>query len=75
MYKQDYEFERECINQMAKSNMNKYSRSVDVGFDENVQYELCMKIGYGVTYSRYNTLLHYLNVIDNYWENPDINSI
>jgi len=34
-----------------------------------------MKVGYGVTYSRYNTLLHFMNIVDHYWDNPDINSI
>ena len=35
MFRQDFEFERECINQMAKSNMTKYQRSVDGVLDES----------------------------------------
>lgn len=60
---------------MAKSNLTRYSRCIDGALDENNQCEMVMKIGYGVTYSRYNILLHFLNVVDHYWDNPDINAI
>ena len=31
--------------------------------------------GTGFTYSKYNTLMHFLNVAECYWQNPDLNSI
>ena len=33
------------------------------------------QIGYGYTYSKYNTLMHFLNVVEAYWHNPDLNNI
>ena len=29
----------------------------------------------GYTYSKYNTLMHFLNVAQTYWANPDVNNI
>ena len=34
-----------------------------------------IKIGHGYTYSKYNTLMHFLNVLESYWCNPDLNNI
>ena len=34
-----------------------------------------MRIGVGFTYTKYNTLMHFLNVTEQYWQNPDLNSI
>lgn len=39
------------------------------------KYEASIKIGYGFTYSKYNTLMHFLNVAGCYWVNPDVNNI
>lgn len=38
-------------------------------------YNVSLKIGQGFTYSKYNTLMHFLNVVQCYWHNPDLNSI
>ena len=29
----------------------------------------------GYTYSKYNTLMHFLSVMESYWSNPDVNNI
>jgi len=39
------------------------------------KYRVSIKIGYGFTYSKYNTLMHFLNVMQCYWHNPDLNNI
>ncbi len=41
----------------------------------DIPYNIEIKIGFGITYSSHNTLLHYLSLIDNYWHNPDVNAI
>ena len=75
-YRQEYEFEKECINQMARSNLRKYGGRFDGGQDMGQQYRVhVLKVGQGFTYSKYNTLLHFLNVCECYWHNPDLNNI
>jgi hypothetical protein len=71
----EYEFEKECINQMARSTLRKYSRVLEGGQDLDQKYKVSLKIGYGFTYSKYNTLMHLLNVVERYWQNPDLNNI
>ena len=43
--------------------------------DLEQKYSIAIKIGHGFTYSKYNTLMHFLNVAQCYWQNPDLNSI
>lgn len=72
--RRSYEFEKECINQMARSNLRKHVRRVGQ-VDKSQRYRVHIHIGYGYTYTRYNTLLHYLNVLQCYWRNPDISNV
>lgn len=59
---------------MARSTLRKYgSRFRDQSFDNG--YKLVLNIGLGYTYSKYNTLMHFLNVMECYWQNPDMNAI
>ena len=71
----EYEFEKECINQMARSNLRKYARRFDGKENISKKYKVSIKIGHGHTYSKYNTLMHFLNVMECYWQNPDLNNI
>jgi hypothetical protein len=74
-YRMEYEFEKECINQMARTTLRRYSARFDGGQNMEQRYTVHILIGYGFTYSKYNTLMHFLNVIQNYWHNPDLNHI
>lgn len=74
-YRQDYEFEKECINQMARSNLRRFTPLFDEGQSASVKYEAIISIGKGYTYSKYNTLMHFLSVMESYWSNPDVNNI
>jgi hypothetical protein len=74
-YRMEYEFEKECINQMARSTLRKYQSVFDTPHNTSQQYSVQVKIGHGFTYSKYNTLMHFLNVIQCYWQNPDLNNI
>jgi hypothetical protein len=73
-YRQDYEFEKECINQMARSNVRRFN-IFDGGQNASCKYETIISIGKGYTYSKYNTLMHFLSVMESYWSNPDVNNI
>ncbi|KAL7554568.1 hypothetical protein ACHAWF_019036 [Thalassiosira exigua] len=74
-YRQEYEFEKECINQMARSNVRRFEAMFTGGQTATQKYESSIKIGFGFTYSKYNTLMHFLNVAECYWANPDVNNI
>jgi len=74
-YRQEHEFEKECINQMARSNVRRFEAMFQGGQTSSEKYEASIKIGYGFTYSKYNTLMHFLNVAGCYWANPDVNNI
>eukprot|EP00804_Cyclotella_cryptica_P011896 CCRYP_004399-RA/>CCRYP_004399-RA protein AED:0.06 eAED:0.06 QI:211/0.78/0.8/1/0.71/0.6/15/1860/1813 len=74
-YRQDYEFEKECINQMARSNLRRFTPMFEEGQNASVKYEAIISIGKGYTYSKYNTLMHFLSVMESYWSNPDVNNI
>jgi hypothetical protein len=74
-YRQEYEFEKECINQMARSNIRKFEAMFQERQNALEKYETSIKIGFGFTYSKYNTLMHFLNVAGCYWANPDVNNI
>jgi len=74
-YRMEYEFEKECINEMARINITKYNRRFNGTSTLTKRYRVRIPIGVGHTYSKYNTLMHFLNVVENYWENPDLNNI
>ena len=38
-------------------------------------YNISIRIGQGYNYSKYNTLMHFLNLVQCYWLNPDLTSI
>ena len=71
----EFEFEKGCINQMARSTLRKYLSAFEGGQDMAQKYCVSIKIGHGFTYSKYNTLMHFLNITECYWQNPDLNSI
>lgn len=73
--RQEYEFEKECINQMARSNLRKYLPRYEGERDDNQKYKVSIRIGHGYTYSKYNTLMHFLNVAERYWSNPDLGNV
>ena len=73
-YRQDYEFEKECINQMARSNLRRFN-IFDEGQNAACKYEAIITIGKGYTFSKYNTLMHFLSLMESYWTNPDVNNI
>ena len=58
-YRQEYEFEKECINQMARSHVRKFEPMFAGGQHATQRYEASIKIGFGYTYSKYNTLMHW----------------
>ena len=72
-HRMEYEFAK-CINQMARSN-GKSLRRIDGAQTMSKSYKVAIKIGHGHTYSKYNTLMHFLNVMECYWHNPDLNNI
>ena len=74
-FRLENEFEKECLNQMARTNLSKYANTVDGALEPSNKYRVCVKIGFGYTYSKYNTLMHFLNVIQSYWKNPDLSNI
>jgi hypothetical protein len=74
-YRMEHEFEKECINQMARSTSRKYLARLEGEQSLGQKYSVSIAIGMGFTYSKYNTLMHFLNVMENYWQNPDLNSI
>lgn len=74
-YRMEYDFEKECINQMARSTLRKYLFRFEGGHNLKQNYHVSIKIGYGFTYSKYNTLMHFLNVVECYWQNSDLNNI
>ena len=74
-HRMEYEFEKECVNQMARSTLRKYATVFDGNVDLAQTYKAAIKIGFGITYTMYNTLLHFLTVARNYWRNPDLSSL
>lgn len=74
-HRQEFEFEKECVNQMARSSIRKYLTRFNDQINLNQATRLNIKIGQGYTYSKYNTLMHFLNVIECYWLNPDISNV
>lgn len=74
-YRMEAEFEKECINQMARSTLRKYESRIGGEHDMKQKYRISVKIGHGFTYTKYNTLMHFLNVVECYWQNPDLNNM
>ena len=74
-WRNEYEFEKECINQMARSTLRQHLSTFGGTQDMSQKYLVAIKIGFGITYSKYNTLMHFLNVSECYWQNPDLNAI
>ena len=74
-HRMEFEFEKECINEMARSTLRKHLSTFTGSQDMAQSYKISVKIGHGFTYSKYNTLMHFLNVAECYWQNPDLNSI
>eukprot|EP00536_Pseudo-nitzschia_multiseries_P000059 jgi/Psemu1/321429/estExt_fgenesh1_pg.C_20043 len=74
-FRMEYEFEKECLNQMARTSLSKYGQKVEGDVECSNKYKVYVKIGFGHTYSKYNTLMHFLNVVQSYWRNPDLSNI
>ena len=70
-----FEFEKQCINEMARQNVRKMTSKMEGRHSLGQEYNVSIRIGHGYTYSKYNTLMHFLNVAECYWANPDLNSI
>jgi hypothetical protein len=75
MYRQEYEFEKECINEMSRANSRRFTSMFGGRHIASRKYRAELSIGRGYTYSKYNTLMHFLNVAEAYWSNPDVNNI
>eukprot|EP00930_Biecheleria_cincta_P037281 TRINITY_DN25573_c0_g1_i1.p1 TRINITY_DN25573_c0_g1~~TRINITY_DN25573_c0_g1_i1.p1 ORF type:complete len:2388 (+),score=410.29 TRINITY_DN25573_c0_g1_i1:162-7325(+) len=71
----EFEFEKECINEMARSTLRNHANKFAASQDMEQKYTISVQIGQGLTYSKYNTLMHFLNVVQCYWQNPDLNAI
>lgn len=71
----EYDFEKEAVNNMARTSLRQYQAQYNDGFDMSKKYKVHAKIGQGFTYSKYNTLMHFLNVVQSYWKNPDLSNI
>lgn len=74
-YRQEYEFEKEAINGMARTSVRGFESMFRQTQNPSEKYNVSIKIGFGYTYSKYNTLMHFLNVAECYWANPDVNNI
>jgi hypothetical protein len=74
-FRQEYEFEKECVNEMARANCRRFGSMFNGRHIATRSYKAELQIGKGYTYSKYNTLMHFLNVAKAYWSNPDVNNI
>ena len=63
-YRMEYEFEKECINQMARSTLRKYQARFNQAQTMKQKMKAAVMIGHGHTYTKYNTLMHFLNVTE-----------
>ena len=73
-WRQEYEFEKECINQMARSTLRSHQSTFGASQDLEQKYTIAIHVGQGHTYSKYNTLMHFLSLAEGYWHNPDLNA-
>ena len=71
----EYDFEKEAVNNLARTSLRNYHAQFDDRLDMSKKYKVHAKIGHGFTYSKYNTLMHFLNVVQSYWKNPDLSNI
>jgi len=74
-HRMSYEFEKEAINGMSQRTLGAYTRAFDKDYIMTNKYEVNIAIGRGYTYIKYNTLMHFLNVVQEYWRNPDLSNI
>jgi len=74
-YKMESDFEKECINQLARTTLRRYNSALQGRVDLDQTCRVCIRVGFGVTYSKYNTLMHFLNVAEAYWHNPDLAAV
>ena len=51
-FRMEYEFEKECLNQMARTSLSKYGQKIDGTLDPSNKYRVWIKIGFGYTYSK-----------------------
>jgi hypothetical protein len=51
-FRMEYEFEKECLNQMARTSLSKYGQKVDGSSEPSNKYKVCVRIGFGHTYSK-----------------------
>ena len=70
-----HDFEKQCVNEMSRNTLRKQMRSVEGKQTLGQEYNVSIRIGQGFCYSKYNSLMHFLNVVQCYWLNPDLNSI
>ena len=59
----------------VREKLRDHEKTFDGNHDIDQRYNISLKIGHGFTYSKYNTLMHFLNVAGKYWHNPDLNSV
>lgn len=71
----EYDFEKEAVNNMARTALRTYLAQFNGRLEMAKKYKAHAKIGHGFTYSKYNTLMHFLSVVQNYWRNPDLSNI
>ena len=74
-HRMEYEFEKEVLNNAARATLRKYTQTLDPGAQLGRGYRVSLRIGQGFAYSKYNTLMHFLNVCENYWRNPDLSGL
>ena len=60
---------------MSRANSRKFGGMFGVRHSASRQYRVELSIGRGYTFTKYNTLMHFLNVAEAYWSNPDVNNI
>ena len=70
-----HDFEKQCVNEMSRNNLRKQMRAMEGSQTLRQEYNISIRIGQGFCYSKYNSLMHFVNVVQCYWLNPDLNSI
>ena len=69
-YGPSHDFEKQCVNEMSRNTLRKQMRVVEGKQSLRQDYSVSIRIGQGYCYSKYNTLMHFLNVARCYWLNP-----
>uniref|UniRef100_A0A7S1C0Z4 Uncharacterized protein n=1 Tax=Corethron hystrix TaxID=216773 RepID=A0A7S1C0Z4_9STRA len=75
MGRMEHEFEKESVNHMARETLRRFNARYDGAGQVDQPYMLHLRIGQGHAYSKYNTLMHFLNVVKTYWRNPDLGNV